>query len=222
MMTRLVLVPLLLMLAGAAAAEEVWERLANALSVDRAFSALEAACPADLLAGSIALPAGVAQHGVWSCGPDGAACLEFCKAGDPTACFDLGRVYQTEAPQFEASKTAAERLCAQACAHGSPLACTNRASAILRQRPGDPFALEAPEVAATCARRSFEMTCERESAWGCTMLGSMLGDGRGGPEDRDGAAVALRAACRIEGPGSAACDGAQSVAARLDLGGLLD
>lgn len=161
-------------------------------SIDPALVALRAdpswllpadACPRDVL------PVTRADSGDWlaeRCDEDLGGCLGRCRANEPEACY---------AAALEAQRWSEERLSEalflRGCQLGHASACTNRAAGILMLEPqrADRF---------SCSARTFEETCRRRDAWGCTMYGEALLYGNGVPADSEQARSVLPFACGLD------------------------
>lgn len=84
-----------------------------------------------------------------------------------------------------------EALFLRACKLGSDSGCTNRAAGILLLEPQRADRL-------TCSARTFEETCRRRDAWGCTMYGSALLYGHGVAANAEHARAVLPFACSLD------------------------
>lgn len=121
------------------------------------------------------------------------ACWAECLERTAGACFGLALQLQ-ETDQLGAD-AAAETLFSEACAAGMAEGCTNRAAAI-------PLAEgEAPSRAHTpaCAAQTFELTCDAQDPWGCTMLGFRIMSGDGVAQDGAAALDLFDRACFLSG-----------------------
>jgi TPR repeat protein len=131
------------------------------------------------------------------CAPDARACLDECHRGDGNACYALALFVQ----QLHSDEVGEEALFLRACRLGIVSGCTNRAAYIVRVEP-------ASDARLRCAARTFEMTCDREDPWGCTMLGELLSQGKGLPRNLDRALRVLRKGCTF-GDSDPACQQAK-------------
>jgi TPR repeat protein len=137
-----------------------------------------------------------------------AACLESCRGGDAADCYALALAVQDS----ERAPETAEALFLRACKLGIPSGCTNRAAGldagILTEGVAD---LE------VCISRSFERSCERGDAWGCTMLGLHLYTGEGIARDWPRALRVLPGGC-ADGEDDPACSAARGLMTKIEAG----
>jgi hypothetical protein len=132
-------------------------------------------------------------------------CAEECDAGSGIACYHAA----VELQSSPATEPRAQALFLRGCRLGVASACTN-AAAGLDHAGGAP--------SAACTVPTYQRTCEGAAdAWGCTMLGAALIDGRGTARDPARARQVLDRACELE-PGGPACAGARGLLARLGAG----
>ena len=137
-------------------------------------------------------------------------CQQHCVQGVGAACFDLALGFQDMKPEMPVAVS--ERLFAQSCASGYAGGCTNRAAGLLSREVDDPFTSRPLEDAKVCAAKTFEITCNMDDAWGCTMHALNLLSGTLGPEDRPAAEKAARKACALDPDDSVgACSYARAV-----------
>jgi hypothetical protein len=132
-------------------------------------------------------------------------CAEECDAGSGIACYHAAVELQADA----ATEPRAQALFLRGCRLGVASACTN-AAAGLDHAGGAP--------SAACTVPTYQRTCEvAADAWGCTMLGAALLEGRGTARDPARARQVLDRACELE-PDGPACAGARGLLARLGAG----
>jgi TPR repeat protein len=127
------------------------------------------------------------------CASDLAGCAEGCKSNDAGDCLALalaleererGTETETDEPIFEA-------LYLRACRLGIASGCTNRAAGMAYREPES-------AKANACAARTYQKTCRRDDAWGCTMYGFHLMRGKGVGKDPDLAIRMFRKACGFD------------------------
>jgi TPR repeat protein len=152
-------------------------------------------CPADV-ASAREVPV---NYGAEGCAQDARTCLAGCQQGDGNACYALALLIEAQ----RAIEPAQEALYLRACRLGVVSGCTNRAAYIVRIEPPDQLRLH-------CAVRTFRMACDRADPWGCTMLGELLAQGHGVPQDLDEALRVLPKGCS-EGERDAACKRAKEL-----------
>jgi hypothetical protein len=95
----------------------------------------------------------------------------------------------------------------RACVLGVSIGCTKRAAGMLAQRGDDPGIQR-------CTSRTFEKTCARENAWGCSMYGLALIQGSGVARDLGRARDVLPGGCR-HGPDDDACKAARKLMEKI-------
>jgi TPR repeat protein len=128
-------------------------------------------------------------------------CLEKCRAEDANACYALALFLQ-EKNGAEDKNT--EPLFLRACKLGIVSGCTNRAAAIFNSETEDAAALK-------CAADTFEKTCSRDDAWGCTMYGAALALGSGREQNSEEALRFLAKACQNSSVENPACKNAKEM-----------
>jgi hypothetical protein len=143
-------------------------------------------CPADVAAPRERGIAYLADR----CAPDAQACLGDCQRGDGNACYALALLLEG----LNVGQPEQAALFLRGCRFGIVSGCTNRAAYIVRVERPDRDRLG-------CAARTFRMTCERSDPWGCTMLGELLSEGHGVPQDLEEALRVLRRGCTDGGDG---------------------
>ena len=174
--------------------------IAASVRANPAWMAGDQACPADVIGPVSAEPLPESRF----CDlDDSAACLARCEGGEGGSCYWLA--IRLEAA--EADNEATTALFNEACRLGVASGCTNRASYLFNQARR--------EADATCALRSFERSCERNDAWGCTMVAVQLTRDREPDEDeRRRALEALEKSC-VDGEDSPACQAGADVRTSL-------
>ncbi|MCD9187471.1 MAG: hypothetical protein LUM44_13630 [Pyrinomonadaceae bacterium] len=135
------------------------------------------------------------------CQKNARVCLDKCKNNDGNACYSLALLVQIKKglDQYEA-----EFLFSRACSLGVSSGCTNRAARIFNDKKNDEKAVE-------CATKTFEKTCARDDAWGCTMFGMSLAGGFGVEKDMEKALKILAKPCQISDEGDPACQSAKQI-----------
>ena len=108
-----------------------------------------------------------------------------CRAGDGTACNDLGVSYQRGYGTTPKSAKALEQF-ERACRAGSPDGCNNQGAML--ERGGGARDLER-------VRELYEQACEQGSALGCSNLGALYAKGKGVPRDAADARWLFERAC---------------------------
>jgi hypothetical protein len=140
------------------------------------------------------------------CANNPESCLEKCKADDGNACYALALFLQE---QKGADDKNPEPLFLRSCRLGIISGCTNRAAVISNQEIADAQARK-------CAADTFENTCARDDAWGCTMYGGALAFGDGREENKKEALKFLAKACQYTSSDeSPACKYARDIEAVL-------
>ena len=138
------------------------------------------------------------------CEGDLAGCAERCQSNDGGDCYALAlalEARETDEPVFEA-------LYLRVCRLGLATGCTNRAAGMTYRESVTP-------ESDACAARTFAKTCERNDAWGCTMYGFHLMNGRGAPKDLDAAARMFHKACGYD-EAFVACTKAKSLLKKIE------
>jgi hypothetical protein len=140
------------------------------------------------------------------CSNNPESCLEKCRAEDGNACYGLALFLQEKNGVEDKNP---EPLFLRSCRLGIISGCTNRAAQIFNAANGNAQALK-------CGADTFEKTCARDDAWGCTMFGTALAFGEGREQSNKEALKFLAKACQhtssVEGP---ACKGAREIEAGL-------
>lgn len=135
--------------------------------------------------------------------PEG--CLEKCKAEDGNACYALALLLQE---QHGVEERTSDPLFLRSCRLGIVSGCTNRAAAMFNLETADAARLK-------CAADTFEKTCARDDAWGCTMYGGALGFGEGRGRNKEEALKFLAKACRDSSADKEPCQYARDIEANL-------
>lgn len=113
-------------------------------------------------------------------------CLEDCKNEDGNACYSLALLIQR---RIDVEQEEANPLFFRACKFGIISGCTNFAAA--------KFNLDADNLETVkCSVNTFEKTCEKNDAWGCTMFGMVLIQGTIRQQDLDKALKVLSKSCK--------------------------
>lgn len=110
-------------------------------------------------------------------------CLTKCQNEDGTACYGLALILQKKNEEL------ADRLFLRACKFGDASGCTNNAAGRLKNAEKNSEQLD-------CIADSFEMSCEKNDPWGCTMFASLLIRGEGVEVDLQKALKALSKSCK--------------------------
>lgn len=170
------------------------------------------ACPADYFGKSATLFDALGDREGTSediCSKQPTLCLTECIQGkNSDTCFSLARVIQDSGEPQGPINT--ERLFAFSCAAGKPAACTNRGGGMRNGRyDGDPSLAWPQEKLNGCLKRTFQLSCGKDDAWGCAMYGQSLFLGEGGSDDWPAAKAAFEKACIMD-PDFASCEFATS------------
>lgn len=158
-------------------------------------------CPAD------AIPETEAEVKYLSVGcadnPD--KCLESCRKDDGNACYALALLVQDK---YGLEQTDSEALFLRSCKLGIMSGCTNKAAGMINLEEMD-------ESKAICAANTFEKTCLKNDAWGCTMYGFMLSEGNGREQNKKEAIKVLGRVCDGSNDDDPACQRAKELAKTL-------
>jgi hypothetical protein len=174
--------------------------IAAAVRADPAWMQGDQACPADVMGPRDAPP--LPESRFCDLDDDG-SCLARCKGGEGGSCYWLANRLEAA----EADKQAVTALFNESCRLGVASGCTNRASYL--------FNHPRREADAACALRSFERSCGRDDAWGCTMVAVQLTRDRAPSEDeRRRVLDALGKSC-LDGEDSPACIAGRNVGKSL-------
>ncbi len=159
------------------------------------------ACPADVFRKETSLFSMFWTDGGMSaqaCGADVKQCYESCALGKSgESCFRLALILETGSEA--AANTDWDPLFNYSCALGRPSGCTNRAAGI--RNGGYQHDLSekwSEESRSLCLRRSFQIACKNDDAWGCAMYGQSLQLGEGGGADPSAAAAAFEKSCALD------------------------
>ena len=134
------------------------------------------------------------------CSENAEMCLNKCKNNDGNACYSLALLIQVKKGLMQ---NQSEFLFLRSCKLGVTSGCTNRAAAILNLKEDD-------EKSVKCAADTFEKTCEKDDAWGCTMFGFALYQGKGRQKDSEKALNFLSKSCK-NGDEDEACQTAKKL-----------
>ena len=146
-------------------------------------------CPADVMTAR----AGPIGFNTDRCAAALDRCLRNCRGGDASECYSAALVVQEKR-----DGPIADALFLKACALGFTSGCTNRAARLESGR------------SESCAVRTYDMGCERDDPWACTMIGYHLINGMGVTKDFARARQALAKSCRF-GEDDPACKFARSL-----------
>lgn len=135
-----------------------------------------------------------------NCENEPSKCLEKCKDENGNACYALALFLQDK---YGHEQTESEPLFLRSCKLGIVSGCTNRAAAMFNLQGDEPEAVK-------CSVDTFEKTCEKDDAWGCTMYGMVLMDGISRPQNLDEALKVLAKSCKY-GIEDEACQRAKSL-----------
>jgi hypothetical protein len=137
-------------------------------------------CPADVMPKQVAASTYFEER----CAARLERCLNNCRAGDASDCYAsaliLGRVRNSPI---------SEALFLRACGLGIVSGCTNRAAGM--EAPG-----AQPGSGNECSVRTFNLACERDDPWACTMAGFHLARGIGVAKDPARARQILAKSCK--------------------------
>lgn len=129
------------------------------------------------------------------------ACMSSCENGDANYCSSLAINLQG----YGFGNSHSEILFSKSCELGLASACTNRASGLIKY---------SGEKYSECAVKTFELTCSSDDAWGCTMYGAFLAQGKGGNKDLNKALNVLEGGC-INGLEDPACQNAKNIISQI-------
>lgn len=160
-----------------AADDDIISRLKH----DPALIKLDQVCPSQWLAATTQHVEHVDYSA--SCSSTSRDCFSKCMAGSANHCVGLARHLQVSGVESQYS----DRLYALGCQYGSVTACTNRAAGIMRYSP----------TKTSCYAKSFELTCNQQDAWGCTMYGFILSRGIGVNQQLEKARHVLKTGCKF-------------------------
>jgi TPR repeat protein len=121
------------------------------------------------------------------CIGDLAGCADRCKSGDGGDC----QVLALDLQEIDADEDVFEALYLRACRLGIASGCTNRAAGMTFREPRS-------AKSDACAARTYQKTCRRNDAWGCTMYGEHLMYGVGVGKDVELAIRMFRKACGFD------------------------
>jgi TPR repeat protein len=138
------------------------------------------------------------------CVPDLGQCLDRCQENEANGCYAAALRLQ----ELDFDEEYSEALFFRACRLGSRTGCTNRAAGMMNAEPER-------EAVLRCATRTFQLMCESDDAWGCTMFGSSLMRGAGVRQDLELARKVLPKGCR-HGSEDPACVNAQQLLRSLE------
>ncbi|WP_141685259.1 tetratricopeptide repeat protein [Pseudoalteromonas luteoviolacea] len=164
---------------------------------DDSYKKLTSECPADFFPNQD-LPY---KDFINYCSSHPSLCFDFCNKGDANYCSSLANYVQESSENTYYS----EALFSKACKMGLVNACTNRASGLIKLNG---------ESSLSCAVKTFELSCSKNDAWGCTMFGAYLAQGKGVARDFDKALKVLEIGCQngLEDP---ACQSAQHISSQI-------
>ncbi|MEM5510929.1 hypothetical protein WNY98_18840 [Pseudoalteromonas sp. AS71] len=169
----------------------------NKIKSDKSYTILSTQCPTEFFPESGVLY----KNHIDYCSTNLNSCLKLCNDGDANYCLSLANYTQgkTEGEYYS------EALFSKSCKLGQVSACTNRASGLIKYN-GD--------SSLTCAVKTFELSCSKNDAWGCTMYGAYLAQGKGVERDFDKALKVLEVGCQngIQDP---ACQNAQNISNQI-------
>jgi hypothetical protein len=111
-------------------------------------------------------------------------CLNNCRAGTANDCYASAIVLQRVR-----NNPISEALFLRACALGIVSGCTNRAAGM--EAPG-----AQPGSGNECSVRTFDLACEHDDPWACTMAGYHLAQGIGVTRDPTRARQVLAKSCK--------------------------
>jgi TPR repeat protein len=143
-------------------------------------------CPADLMPAHENSPL---DFSLERCSAAPEQCLAACRTGTAGDCYATAIVFQKARPEND---LIAQALFQRACMLGMVSGCTNRAAA------------KDMEQNNACAIRTYDLACDRDDPWACTMVGLHLIRGIGIEKNLARARQALAKSCRF-GDGDEAC-----------------
>ncbi|TWB01638.1 sel1 repeat family protein [Bradyrhizobium stylosanthis] len=146
-------------------------------------------CPADIMPSNAGAPA----FSIEGCTAAVEQCLGRCRAGNAGDCYSAALVVQRTIKTGPLS----DALFLRACKLGAASGCTNVAASM--EDSGD----------YTCPNRTYELACDRDDPWACTMMGFHLIKGIGVEKNNDRARRVLAKSCRF-GDLDEACSNAKA------------
>ncbi|MBO9492369.1 sel1 repeat family protein [Endozoicomonas sp. G2_1] len=164
---------------------------------DKSYQDLVSQCPSELFP-KLGIP--YKDH-IDYCAANPMSCLKRCNDGDANYCSSLANYAQGKT----GSEYHSEALFSKSCKLGLVNACTNRASGLIKYNG---------ESSLNCAVKTFELSCSQGDAWGCTMYGAYLAQGKGVKRDFDKALDVLEIGCKngIQDP---ACQNAKNISSQI-------
>ena len=158
-------------------------------------------CPAEIMP-SVEKNVGYPDE---KCNNNPLECLDNCRKEDANACYALALHLQE---QSSTEQIEAEPLFWRSCKFGIVSGCTNNAAGRLNSEPENKQIIK-------CAADTFEKTCEKNDAWGCTMYAVALSQGQGRERNFDEALKVLTKSCR-HGANDAACQNAKRLREQIE------
>ena len=154
-------------------------------------------CPADIYRNSKVIYKNHKRY----CSENIDACMNSCENGDANYCSSLALHLQS----YGFGNPHSEILFSKSCELGLASACTNRASGLIKH---------SGEEYSECAVKTYELTCSSNDAWGCTMYGAFLAQGKGVKKDLNKALSVLEGGC-INGVEDPACQNAKNMISQI-------
>ena len=142
-------------------------------------------CPADLMPGHQSAPL---DFSIERCSQAFDRCLNGCRSGSANDCYSAALVTQKVK-----DGALTQALFQRSCALGVVSGCTNRAAHSDMKEDGN-----------ACAIRTYELACDQDDPWACSMIGLHLIRGTGVARDPARARRLLSKSCRY-GPDDQAC-----------------
>ncbi len=179
-----------------ALAEDIKEKISSSSELSK----LTGVCPADIFSGKEVDYVDLQPV----CNNNQQSCLNKCIEGSANHCFSLAYTIQKGTIE-DVGYT--DILFLKACKEGLVTACTNIAAGLMQY---------APKNQGGCFKRSFELTCRKGDAWGCTMYGLLLHKGIEVEKNNDEALKVLEVGCK-NGIEDSACQYAKSIEKLIEI-----
>lgn len=175
------------------------DEIKMAIDADQSFKLLSEKCPIELYKENTY---SYSNH-VDYCRSNSISCLKRCNEGQSNYCSSLANHMQN----IGVNEVYSEALFSKSCQLGDVNACTNRASGLIKFN-GD--------TSLNCAIETFELTCSKGDAWGCTMYGVFLAQGKGVERDLEKALEVLKVGCK-NGIHDPACQNAKNISDQIKV-----
>jgi len=169
----------------------------NKMDSDKSLNKLIEQCPTEFFVKS-----NVAyKNHLKYCSTNPEQCFKSCIGGDANYCSSLANLFQSSGNDT----FYAEALFSKSCQLGQANSCTNRASGLIKYKGNESL---------SCAVKTYELACGVKDAWGCTMFGAYLAQGKGVKKDFKKALKVLEVGC-INGVDDPACQNAKNISGQI-------